>query len=390
MPLRRTWLVRLVLAVPILLVLIPLEGPRQVSMWHLAAAREKQDRDDVVGARQSLEKAVAWNSANARAWLALAEVDRAQGDWVSALSHCDRAIELDPENLQYLLTRSSVNQLAGRHQQAVDDARQYVAIGEQKLKKVRDTAARVGLISDMANTTAYARAVAGLELDEALKDANTAVLLRGGKAKMIAQFGYLKYLRRQHGEALELLSRAIQLLERELETDRKPDRAKALNGLAELEDQLAQFHVYRALVYEETNQPDAAATDWAKVRALGGDEKLRDTCPHYLVTLQDVVQNGTVLDTLGYVLLQRGDALALSTLDLAVQQVETLLDDWDTRYHYVSPQQLRALERRAKESVAAVRYHRSLAYDHQGLPSKAELDRQRVRELGFVPDANLH
>ena len=56
---------------------------------------------------------------------------------------------------------------------------------------------------------------------------------------------------------------------------------------------------------------------------------------------------------------------------------------------YVPPQEFKAsLEERA-QSVAVIRYHRSLVFDALNKPDAAAKDRARVRELGFDPGEHL-
>lgn len=398
----RRWLVRLVLAAPILLIAIPVfvSGvPRQISLWHLAVALEKQARNDHRGALQALESALAWDSTNGDTWLTRAESYRAQGDFQAALADCTRARELVPEDLRYLSARIALNHLAGRHREAIQDSDEINAASRPLLDRVRD---RSALASELANTAAYVRAVAGLELKEALAYAEESVRQLEGEPSMMVRLGYLKYLRRQFDEALHFLDVGIQLTEDDLAALQQLSNPRARESQIVLEQRLAMFHFYRSLVYEETNRHDAAAREWTEVRKLTGAPLTREQCPNYFIAVELVLRDAMVLDTLGYVRLRRGEpATALQDLELAVQQCEAAYEDWGTRYqdldqqmqrdplHGLPHEKLRDVERELKKSVAVIRYHRSLAHEQLNHPSQADSDRQRVRDLGFEPNENL-
>jgi tetratricopeptide (TPR) repeat protein len=93
--------------------------------------------------------------------------------------------------------------------------------------------------------------------------------------------------------------------------------------------------------------------------------------------LQADKESEAYLDTRAFVLYRLGRAAeALPDADAAVAAVERVFGE-----NPKSPD--------ARKNVAVIIYHRSLILEALGKSSKAEQDRDRVRELGFEPDEHL-
>ncbi len=111
--------------------------------------------------------------------------------------------------------------------------------------------------------------------------------------------------------------------------------------------------------------------------------------------LQREGENGAMLDTRGFIRYQQGDITgSLADLDKAVrmteEEYEKLSKQVDAdRLGTIDPRQFELNLRKFAQSVAVIRYHRSLAYDRAGKPDLAEQDRRRVKALGFEINEHL-
>jgi tetratricopeptide (TPR) repeat protein len=105
------------------------------------------------------------------------------------------------------------------------------------------------------NNRAYMRALARMEIDEALQDVEEALKLEGANASYIDTKAYLLYLKGRHREALTLLN---QILDGPGRNDNEP----GLDGWGEI-----LFH--RALVHRKLGDNDGFQRDMEEARRQG-------------------------------------------------------------------------------------------------------------------------
>jgi tetratricopeptide (TPR) repeat protein len=101
-------------------------------------------------------------------------------------------------------------------------------------------------------------------------------------------------------------------------------------------------------------------------------------------------QNAAMLDTRGFIHYLRGEYTpAGSDLEVAVQEVEDELREFEQSSLYVDRREYERQLEEVRKSVAVIRYHRALLNDQLNKAEAAAADRQRVRELGFEPNEGL-
>lgn len=193
-------------------------GWQDVKDWFaemlLNRARQKiQFSDDIPGALADLERAAALSPDDPNIYELSAQIKVEMKDLGGALKDYDRLIELNGRYAAAYAGRSVVYQRLQRHREAIDDLTQVI-----KLSSQRDALSR--------NNRAYARAIAGIELEEGFKDIEEALEyaseLRGtpdtgenANAAFLDTRGYLHFLLERPEAALADLDQAIKNAEAE-------------------------------------------------------------------------------------------------------------------------------------------------------------------------------
>jgi tetratricopeptide (TPR) repeat protein len=127
----------------------------------------------------------------------------------------------------------------------------------------------------------------------------------------------------------------------------------------------------------------------AYAQALG-DTELDAALENIENAINSVGQNAAMLDTRGFIQYRRGDLKsAKADLELAVKLVEDEYSQAARVTQYIQPREFEASLKAFAQSVAVIRYHRSLVFDALEEPDAAANDRARVRELGFEPGEHL-
>ena len=185
-----------------------------------------------------------------------------------------------------------------------------------------------------------------------------------------------------------------------------------LSALIKEDPNYADAYLLRAEAYQALGRYDMAVEDWKRIQALHPERETRESMlvlnglayaralaaaeldeamEDINAAIDSLGEDAALLDTRGFIALQAGHPEdALVDLDKAVKLSERSLEKqaeaapaYDARYH----QKQLAIHRR---TVAVLRYHRALAYQQLGRKREASEDLERVRELGFEPDAKLH
>lgn len=238
-------------------------------------------KGDVPGALADLDRAIGWAPRDAMLYRFRAEIKVVQGDVAGGLADLNELIRLSPHDAEAYLLRSQAYQRLDRHRDAIDDLTKAI-----HLSPPRDPMPR--------NNRAYARAIANIEIDEALVDAQQALdliehdladaqrglngrfddgetaKLNGQKAAYLDTRGYIYYLQDNQEAAQADLNQAIEL------THACHERRLATGPLAlqsaiqkQCDHELAVMYHHRGLVYQKLGRADEAKSDLDQGDRLG-------------------------------------------------------------------------------------------------------------------------
>jgi tetratricopeptide (TPR) repeat protein len=247
--------------------------PGEIARWRIASAEEKRLNGDIRGAIADLDKALAQNPDEMQLLAKRIEWNIDLQDYDAALADCDRMVALRPDGLNGYLLRSHVYQHRGEHEKAVADWKQIMQLDIVQTTRVRGFA---------LNGLAYARALANLEIDEALKDIDEAMRRDGERYEMLDTRGYLLYRSGDYERALDDLNRAVENAEEVFDASQPeqkgigwPDRREQQQEQRQLARHFAVILYHRGLIHQARGDKPAADADFDRVRKLGfepGDE----------------------------------------------------------------------------------------------------------------------
>jgi tetratricopeptide (TPR) repeat protein len=249
--------------------LVYTQGSHEIARWHLAAAIEQRLDGDLDGAIRSLTQSLEKCPNNEELYRNRAQWRIEKKDYLAALADADRAVSLTGGDPWSLVLRSEVYQHLRRYTEAVNDWNTLV----QNLASLG-----VETRSFVLNGRAYARALGGNELSEALADIETALQTVGHNAAMLDTRGFVYYRLQRHRSARTDLEKAVRLIEiehaslsEELEKSRRtfPDPRQFELQLRAHAATVAVIRYHRALVYRRLNMPKEAEEDLNRVRELG-------------------------------------------------------------------------------------------------------------------------
>lgn len=228
---------------------------------------------DTPGALADVDRAAAWSPDDPNIYELRALIRLEMKDLVGALEDYDRLIKFNGRYANAYRGRSQVYQRLNRHREAIDDLTQVI-----KLSSERDARSR--------NDRAYARAIAGIELEDAFKDIEEALEysaeLRGtpdtgenANAAFLDTRGYLHLLLGRPEAALADLDQAIKVAE--VERQRAIDQSKLgryppayeARKLQELAHYSAVMYHHRGQVHEALGHAAEAEADLRKGDQLG-------------------------------------------------------------------------------------------------------------------------
>lgn len=109
---------------------------------------------------------------------------------------------------------------------------------------------------ELLNNRAYARALAQLDLEEALDDIENALATDPENESYIDTRGYLHYLLGDQKKALTDINQAMEML-------------RQSQGFEQYNPGVGEVVYHRALIYDEMDQPTEAAADYALAKKLG-------------------------------------------------------------------------------------------------------------------------
>jgi tetratricopeptide (TPR) repeat protein len=247
--------------------------PGELVRWKIAAADEKRLSGDLPGAIADLDLALQRHPDNVQLLSKRAEWHLEQENYDAALEDCNRLIELRPNDAQRYILRTEIYHFRGEHRRAVEDWKHIMEMGV-----ARNTQARANLL----NGFAYARALANIELDEALVDIDEAMRRSGEAYYMLDTRGFLFYRIGDYKRALSDLDRAVENAEEDYEATGatrgfgSPDPREREQQAQQVARNFAVIVYHRGLVHEALGDDEAAEADFRRVRELGftPDERL--------------------------------------------------------------------------------------------------------------------
>jgi len=269
---------RWAVAVALSLVVVPLVWigvPREVARWYLAAALEAERREDEAATIQHLDRALSWDPQLPDAYTQRALERLRAGDLVAALADSTQAANLEgPRGVSGLSARSLVHQRAGDHDAALADIEAIVGILSDYPEQIP-----VAL-----NQRAYARALAGRDLELGIQDIQKAIELTGAdqpsaslsvRAAFLDTRGFLYQLAGRTAEAIVDLDQAVDAEEKRWAAAQR-ELAKMPGGLAPRDERdhretLAVLCHHRALAYQAAGRTDEATREFERARQLGYD-----------------------------------------------------------------------------------------------------------------------
>ncbi|HEV3006991.1 MAG TPA: hypothetical protein VGX78_21150 [Pirellulales bacterium] len=147
-------------------------GKEMLAHQLLRRAWKSREQDDLKGALANLDRAIAWAPDEPTAYHLRALCRLETNDVQGSLDDFNRLVALAGRYVPAYTGRSTALQRLGRHREAIDDLTQAI-----KLSPEHDPTPR--------NNRAYARAIAGIELNEGLEDVNVALALVQGELNAI-------------------------------------------------------------------------------------------------------------------------------------------------------------------------------------------------------------
>lgn len=182
-----------------------------------------------------------------------------QRQYARAVEDCTRAIELDPDNPRRYVFRATLLAELDEYEQAAADYTRVIQLEPDD--------------ASAYNNRAYFRALAGVDLDEALDDVQKAIDMGGPNDAYLDTRGFLLYLLGRSEEALADVDEAIRLAE-------SPDNDRGRETLGEL-------YYHRALVHKKLGNRREAERDFQMAEELGFDRPARDPQPAPRIPTKD-------------------------------------------------------------------------------------------------------
>ncbi len=233
-------------------------------------AQKKVFLDDLPGALEDLGRATQWTPNDPPVYELRAQVKLDLKDFPGSLKDYNRLVELRPRYAQAYIGRSMVFQRLQRHREAIDDLTQAIKLSSERSPLPR-------------NNRAYARAIAGIELEEAFQDIEEAMAAdaerRGGpdspgeeNAIFLDTRGYLHLLLGRPEQALADLNEAIRIVEKhrreQLDRFNAQEKRWAFDQ-RQFDHVLAVVYHHRGQAHEKLGHTSEAEADLKKGDVLG-------------------------------------------------------------------------------------------------------------------------
>ena len=403
------------------LVMVPALLQHEPLKWQAAQAMVRYDNGDRATAIESLQQVASKLGGDQYIQFTLVDWLTENGQADKAIENCDRHLEHTPESPLWLTLRRESECGAGDFQAAWQTYQKLKLLSPQSLNRS----------AEELNEEAYFRALAEKDLPVAWSEIRQAVAkvsndsgIPGFNLPLPSQALIAASLLSRHVEAqpviLPQLNRRIDSVRSVLE-DREGLLVESLEEFSKdsfplsesrevlLKDvrlkvdfrrhELAFLTVCRALMFEDLGFPDRCDSDRVQVTELGlQSQMVADMLPDDFLCHPMATRAIAYLDTRALVLTKMlrddpsqvtEDKLTLSDsitdLDISVAVCDVI----DRRIRTLKESTDWELKRFRKEYVAVL-HHRAMAHRKSGNADLALLDRERIKSLGFDPNANLY
>ncbi len=254
---------------------VVVQAPLEVGRWRFAAAIETRQRGEKQRAYRQLDEAMQWIPGSPQLLGTRAQWRLADGQREEAFADAQRMLELSGESTAGYREYGRFLQTAGQFAEAVA----YWKKVDQKSQLSGRPSRSIAL-----NELAYSRALAKVELDQALQNVDESLELitekeekEGVRGGILDTRGYILYLKGRYTAALNDLNQAIALEEpplhkERLAYERLPEKVRQKRGASAELRLLAVLYYHRALVHEALGHEQDAAADRAQARILIGRE----------------------------------------------------------------------------------------------------------------------
>ena len=392
--------------------------------WGFARARLLQQSGDSKQAIEIGKRAIEKSPKDLRLKLELANWMMNHGQAADALPLIDEAVEKSIPPTYALIVRTGCLVHLGRTKEALIS---YKEIGSQLSQAESKLPWRL-------NGLAYFRALAGVELDRAMRDIQTAIrdmIADPAITNMIGDFriggGRIPFedlvnastaMASRHVDkqetVLPVISRRIEvtrLLQDEIQKDcseavyssiqnefpldgkEEKEIKKRAFELSVIRRSLSVLLTVRAILYQDIGEKEKCLVDRAMIRSYGYDaEKLLAGLPKDWQCLRIAEKGAQVIDTRGMVF-AAGKSYRAAEFDfeLAITAAHIVNSAHDSElFNSVMTNLQHELDRKStSRSEAVLLNHRAGVFEQMGQKDKAENDRSRIRELGFEPGPHL-
>ncbi len=387
----------------------------ELARWKAVQAQVQYDAGDTEAAIEMMRHAAALAPGDLRLRLWLA-------DWLMQQGRADQALEqldeiLEKTTAQEIVLQAKADCLVhlGRPNEALEALKsisQYLSQQEQNSPQ-------------RLNAVAYYRALAGVELDRAQEDIQTAIndsiknlwpidLLVPYEDQVFVAAALISRQVNRQAEVLPLLSDRIELTY-DLLNNRQRKSSESIytkmqnhfplesNDEKDIKNDLRELQVHhrtlcvlltaRAILYQDVDQKQLCNQDRIQVVKLGFEpEAILEKLPSNGLCLQLLSTGSAYFDTRGMVSL--GNHLAGAAekdFDLAILSASLLNRSYTSKLFNSATEDFRGYfdQKRSRQNEAVLLYHRSLLFDKTGEAQRAESDRQRIRNMGFQPGPGL-
>ncbi|HVA49590.1 MAG TPA: hypothetical protein VNH11_24700 [Pirellulales bacterium] len=249
----------------------------------LTVAQQKHARGDVQGALADADRAAMLAPNDPLVYNCRARLRLEANDVTGSLEDFDQLVRLAPRYAGGYLGRSIAYQRLERHREAIDDLTKAISLSP-------------GGDAMPRNNRAYARALAGIELDDAMSDVRQALSMTEQDIQELEQFGqgrsaavkvlvaerkaqkaayldtrgYIFFLQQNFESALADLDEAIQLALdwQRIALPQKPAEERAAYA-QQLDHELSVMYHHRGQVLEKLGREEEAQSDLDQAEKLG-------------------------------------------------------------------------------------------------------------------------
>lgn len=246
----------------------------------VARAWEKEHLNDPHGALADLDRAANWAPDHPHVLYFRAHLKLTLNDVEGSLEDFNAIVKLDRRFAPAYVGRSSALQRLHRHREAIDDLTHAIKLSDSRAAMPR-------------NNRAYARAIAGLDIADALADVQQAIAivgeelahdslnldrhslermseLKGQNAAYLDTRGYIYFLEKRYEDALSDLNQAIQLADefRQFKLPREPAAYRSFYE-KQFDRELSVMYHHRGQVYEKLGRPEESRADLDLATQLG-------------------------------------------------------------------------------------------------------------------------